>query len=305
MPELHTYQDLEGQELPVLREAFADRRRIFDGLGIAAGVLQQMHPEINAATIDQQSEFLSDPWGRIMRSVVQIDSTLSGGNREQSAMTIRGYHSGLNGTYMGQEYDALKDETFMWPLMTFRYMIEERLERDDSLSDDTIRQLNEEWIAWALSYGIEENAIPKTREEHRERFDDICTTTLEMTEVARSVFAQMRDLTLARPPFIPAELWRKKSVRRGFSDFLYVTTVSGLPPIVRQRFADDLPWGPMQSVQNKSLHGTFRMAWMVTPEAARYSSSLRREVLCNPGNAFSQLIAQFLDFVNEVTFEER
>src|SRR6201986_3875419 len=83
---------------------------------VRAGVLQAMHPAINAALL-QHSDFLENPWNRLLRSAPPILGVIYDGD-EQAATTgawVRDQHRTIKGKdASGRDYHALSPDAFYW-----------------------------------------------------------------------------------------------------------------------------------------------------------------------------------------------
>lgn len=295
-----------GADLPLLRREFGNLVRFFDGGGAAAGIMLQMLPEISDTTFAEESLFLTDPFKRVFDDIVKIDGTLLAHGRENRARAIRARHNNLNGEFQGREYNALRHETFMWPGMAFRYMIEDRARRNNGLTaPDEKQQLNNEWVRWIIDLGVDEAVVPKTQDDFDALFDKFCCERLEVTDVVRNLLERVRQNTFYRPSHIPESLWEYRPIRYAVTKGMYTMTAGGLPEAVRERFPEDIPWTARHRKAHTVMSNLVRGWWATVPEAARYSGVLRNDIFQDrPAlNARQQLAGYAMDCALNFRFE--
>src|SRR5215475_3700668 len=100
-----------------------DRRLAFTGL--TAGILQLLHPAIGAGVADH-SDFFTDPWDRILRSIPQILGVIYNPEAEALGRRVRQYHQRIKGfDHRGRPYNALEPATFWWAHATFQHAVTE------------------------------------------------------------------------------------------------------------------------------------------------------------------------------------
>ena len=104
----------------LLRRYAGDFRALIPGS--SAGLMQLLYPP-RGAGVAEHSEFFSDPFGRIYRSVPQIWATIFEPDADARARGIRDLHAGIKGTERGRRYHALDPETFWWAHATFTWEI--------------------------------------------------------------------------------------------------------------------------------------------------------------------------------------
>ena len=77
--------------------------------GLAAGILQLMHPGLGAGVV-QHSAFFTEPWDRIFRSIPEIIGVIyDGPEAEATGLRVRDYHRRISGTDdQGRRYSALE-----------------------------------------------------------------------------------------------------------------------------------------------------------------------------------------------------
>jgi uncharacterized protein (DUF2236 family) len=249
----------------LLWEFGGDRRGYLNGLGV--GILQLMHPDIGAG-VEQQSDFFEDPWGRILRSVPEIMGGIYDTDAEVTARRVRDFHGGIKGSVDGRRYSALNPETFWWAHATFHYLMEGKIGQYDrrGLSDDVRGQLYAETCAWYRRYGVSEKPVPKTYADFREKWDKICRDELVMTKVAARSLEMVQSGDIARPPGVPAIVWKLGSVPVG--KVARLTTIGALPEIVRERFG--IPWTLTDQADLLAFEGLVQNVWPMVPRGLRY-----------------------------------
>ena len=97
---------------------FGDARGLL--MTVRAGVLQAMHPAIDAALL-QHSDFLENPINRLLRSAPPILGVVYDGPQAgRTGAWVRDQHKTIKGTdSKGRKYHALSPDAFYWAHATF------------------------------------------------------------------------------------------------------------------------------------------------------------------------------------------
>ena len=97
---------------------FGDARGLL--FTVRAGVLQAMHPAIDAALL-QHSDFLENPINRLLRSAPPILGVVYDGPQAgPTGAWVRDQHKTIKGTdSKGRKYHALSPDAFYWAHATF------------------------------------------------------------------------------------------------------------------------------------------------------------------------------------------
>lgn len=236
--------------------------------GTAAGIMQLMHPGLGAGVVDH-SEFFTDPWGRILRSIPQIWGTIFAADDpdgDRRGKAIRDLHPEIKGTdHNGRPYHALDPDVFWWAHATFTW---EFFRAADlfyplPLTRREKEQLYAETVTWYRRYGVSDRPVPVDLAAFEARFDQICRHELERTPAADRVLTPP-----ARAPEMPAVLPRplafaEPAVARARADNLRLVTFGSMPDIVRRRF--EIPWSNLDRLQFFGVAMALRSAGALLP----------------------------------------
>ncbi len=249
-------QPTPGPETITWRRA-GDARVIF-----AAGyalLLQVSHPTVGAG-VSEHSQFRSDPWGRLVRTLDYACTMVYAGPEAAAAMgaRIRTMHASIKGRRPdGASYHALEPHAYAWVHATLAEGIVRAHERfGRPFSEREREELWREWRALGPLLGIRPRELPADWSAFRVYFEEIVQTRLERTEAVAEVLE-----ALARPA-APASLpWPARSAwgvlaERQLGHFLRLTTVGLLPPLLRQRFG--LGWSALDELELGALSLTLR-----------------------------------------------
>lgn len=245
-----------------------DRRVAFSGL--SAGLLQLMHPAIGAGVADH-SDFFNDPWDRIVRSIPQIMGVIYDPYPEEVGRRVRDRHRTIKGVDdAGRRYSALSAETFWWAHATFQWSAELVADRFDAhrLTPSEREELYLDGVEWYRRYGVSTKPVPPDRAAFQAKWDRYLTDVLEANRAAdRAIdMALHRRADLA---FLPG--WTRVLQPLVITPVLRLTTIGGLPPVVRRRFS--IPWRPDEEIEYRVLQLAVRESWRNLPAALRYGPS--------------------------------
>jgi uncharacterized protein (DUF2236 family) len=246
-----------------------DHRIAFTGL--SAGLLQLLHPAIGAGVADH-SNFFSDPWDRIIRSLPQIMAVVYGPKQELTARRIRNLHSPIAGRDdSGRPYRALDPETFWWAHATFQYSAEQIADSYDHrrLDAESRQELYLDGVEWYRRYGVSMKPVPPDRAAFAQKWEHHLSDVLQMNPAAeRAIDIALHDRR-AELGFLPP--WTRILQPLVVNPVLRLTAVGGLPPTVRQRFS--IPWGPVEELELQVLQAATRRIWRRLPAHLRYGPS--------------------------------
>ncbi|HLI25330.1 MAG TPA: oxygenase MpaB family protein [Acidimicrobiales bacterium] len=237
-------------------------------VGFSGGVLQLMHPGLGAG-VAEHSSFFEDPWARIIRSVPQILGVVYDPHPEVVGRRVRDYHRHIHGIdSQGRRYRALNPETFWWAHATFQFMVEQLIDRFDThrLTAGERRSLYLDGVEWYRRYGVSARAVPPDYAAFRRQWSSYCNEVLEMTPAA----ARALDMALHPGrhdpvPFLPA--WSLPFQRFTVTPLVRLTTIGGLPPVVRRRFG--IPWRVDEEMELRSLEFAVRQSFRLMPDSWR------------------------------------
>jgi uncharacterized protein (DUF2236 family) len=242
--------------------------------GLSAGILQLLHPAI-AAGVSEHSNFFTDPWDRILRSVPQILGVVYSRDAEALGRRIRDRHREIKGVdHRGRPYHALDPSTFWFAHATFQHAVKQIIDRFDHhrLRPAERESLYLDGVEWYRRYGVSMRPVPVDYAAFRVEWQRQCRDVLEMTPAAERVI----DITLhARTrelPFLPA--WTRPLHPVVVTPILRLTAIGGLPDAVRKRLG--IPWRLDEEAEYRALQLTVRegFRWVLPgfrhgPTAAR------------------------------------
>jgi uncharacterized protein (DUF2236 family) len=204
-------------------------------------VLQVAHPTVGAG-VSEHSDFKSDPWGRLLRTLDYLYGTVYGGPglAPEIAARVRERHKQIKGIAPdGRRYHALEPHAFAWVHATLAESIltgNRRLAAQ--LRADEEERFWRDWRRLGGIVGVRERDLPEDLATFRAYVADTLEHRLEDNEAVHDVLV---SLARPAPPPIPQLLhgvWRRARVpaARG----MRVMTVGLLPPALRERFGVQL-----------------------------------------------------------------
>ena len=237
--------------------------------GLAAGLLQLMHPGLGAGVVEH-SAFFTDPWDRIIRSIPEIVGVVyDGPDAEATGHRVRDYHRGIKGVDdQGRPYSALKPETFWWAHATFQFSVEQVADRFDhrQLGSADRERLYREGVEWYRRYGVSMAPVPADRAAFAAVWDHYCSDVLEMTVAAeRAIDMALHDKITGLPGF---PWWTTPFQREVITPLLRLTSIGGLPATVRTRFG--IPWSTVDAAELKAFEVWLRESWRFMPRSLRF-----------------------------------
>lgn len=179
---------------------FGDWRGLL--IGLWAGSMQNMHPELGAG-VEEHSQFFRERWQRLFRSLYPIGGVVYDGPKaHQTALQVRGYHDNIKGVdSRGRRYHALNPDTYYWAHSTF--FMSTILIADNfmgGISEAGKRQLFTEHVQWYRMYEMSMRPVPETWEDFQVYWKHMCAEVLEDNKATRDVL-EISDI--AKPPFLP------------------------------------------------------------------------------------------------------
>lgn len=228
-------------------------------------LLQVAHPTIGAGVRDF-SQFRSEPWGRLERTITSLLTQLFGGERAVvEARRLREGHRRIAGTgFDGRPYRATEAEAWAWvhlanadTMLTFHRLLGDPLDAD---------QQERYWADWrqaGLLLGIPPGLLPDDTAGLRARVDEMVATTLDVNETVRVVLEAVSLDGVPPPgPLFPALLWDGlRPLGRGL---LRHITVGTLPPGLRTTLG--LGWTDRQQRRLERTAAVVRTAAGAVPE---------------------------------------
>ena len=221
-------------------------------------MLQVAHPLV-AAGVAQHSDYTSDPWGRLFRTL-DLMVKLAFGSPDVSDRQLRrllATHRRVAGVAPGGvPYRALDPMLMMWVMATLvdtSLLVYERV--FGALSPPDRERYYQESRGSALAMGIAADVVPGSWTEFEGYIDEIVATELRVTPeadaVARATFA------VARPPMIGPLVGR---ISRLFAAGL-------LPPSIRNAYG--LAWNQRAERRLDRAFAVARTVSRITPARVR------------------------------------
>jgi|HigsolmetaAR202D_1030399.scaffolds.fasta_scaffold20294_2 uncharacterized protein (DUF2236 family) len=254
-------------------ERFGDARGLL--LIVRAGLLQAMHPAVSAALV-QKSDFFSNPWNRLLRSIPPILGVIYDEDWRATGAKVRDYHRDIKGTDAhGAPYHALHPETYYWThAVFFESMISGGDWFGEPLTEAERERAYEESIAWYARYGVSMRPVPETWKAFQEYWDHMVNEVLEPTEAA---LRYLNDPTPwpAPYPWLSGPAWRvlHPVVRHGPNWVARGT----LPPRARELLG--LTWSERDERLLRALGAAVRTGWRFVPRPLRYMPRARAGIL--------------------------
>ena len=200
--------------------------------GGRALVLQVSHPSV-AAGVEQHSDYDTDPWGRLYRTLDLTTKITFGGaeTSERAAGQLRGVHAHVHGTRAdGRPYDARDPDLLLWvwaTLVESALLVYTRYVSPLKIAD--VNRYYEEQQRFAAACGVPEGHWPDTYPEFMDYFHATVGDVLHPTDDSRRIV----DSVIHPQVPLPA---------RPVFELLNLATVGLLPPVLRERL--ELTWGP-------------------------------------------------------------
>ena len=230
---------------------------VFLGGGRAL-LLQVAHPSV-AAGVEQHSTYVTDPWGRLFRTV-DVMAKLTFGSPEVSAaqtVLLERMHQRVNGvTEDGEAYGALDPDLLLWVWATLSdtaLLMYESVRRP--LSADSRSCYYEESKLVAYACGVPPGGCPPTLDDFTTYFDRVVDEDLRVTSAGRAV----AHATMVPP--LPRPLDR---VTAGPNQLV---TAGLLPPTVRAQFGFE--WNEHRERELRTFLRRFASANRVAPRRVR------------------------------------
>jgi uncharacterized protein (DUF2236 family) len=250
---------------------FGDWRGLMQGLW--AGSMQNMHPQLGAA-VEKHSQFFTERWQRLFRSLYPIGGVVFDGDRApRTGREVRDYHRGISGVdAKGRRYNALDPEVFFWAHATFVMgMVKTHEYLGYPLTPAQKEQAWAEGLRWYSMYGMPMRDLPQDWPAFQRYWDHMCRHVLEDNKAARDVL----DLTdLAKPPmapWLPDSVWR--ALRVPIATRFRWLTVGMYDEPVRQLLG--LRWTRRDERLLRAVRFVVRNVWRLVPFEGRYHPRAR------------------------------
>jgi uncharacterized protein (DUF2236 family) len=231
-------------------------------------VLQVAHPTVGAG-VREHSNYASDPWGRLLRTLDYSYLMVYGGPDAAAATGrwVREMHKRIKGiTAAGRRYSALEPEAYAWVHATLaEAIVTGHRHFGTPLRADEVERFWSEWRSLGRLLGLREKDLPHGWSAFRAYFERMVEERLEHTDAVRDLFS-----ALARParppiPLLSEPSWRV--ARIPIVRLISLATVGLLPSLLRERFG--LRWTGRQELVLRALAKASRSATPVMPDRLR------------------------------------
>jgi uncharacterized protein (DUF2236 family) len=222
-------------------------------------ILQVAHPTVGAGVRDH-SDYASDPWGRLLRTL-DYSYLMIFGEPEAAAATgrrLREMHKEIKGIAPdGRRYHALEPEPFAWVHATLVDGIVEGHRRfGRPLEGDQVERLYDEWRALGRLIGVRDGDLPAEWTGFRAYFDWMVNERLEENDVVHGVLEILRRPIPPKLPLLDSRLWQLGWLP--FGRLFSLATIGLLPKVLRERCG--LRWSRAQELELRALAAAARSA---------------------------------------------
>jgi uncharacterized protein (DUF2236 family) len=230
--------------------------RTFSTAGYAL-LLQVAHPTVGAG-VAEHSDFASDPWGRLLRTLDYVNFTIYGGPELAADMgrRVRAMHKAIKGVRSdGQRYHALEPRAYAWVHATLASSLVDGHARFGSPMRHAEKEAFwDEWRRLGRLIGVRDRDLPDTWQGFRAYFEE----TVEY-ELADNPTVHLVLRTLGRPASPPlhgppALAW--SLVRGPLARQIRMATIGMLPPVLRERLG--LQWSLQEELALRALGAASR-----------------------------------------------
>jgi uncharacterized protein (DUF2236 family) len=231
-------------------------------------ILQVAHPTVGAG-VREHSDYASDPWGRLLRTLDYVHVMVYGGPRAagETGRRLREMHRRIRGVAPdGRRYHALEPEAFAWVHATLIDAIvagHQRFARP--LRPDQVERMYAGWLDLGRLVGLRAGELPADWTAFRAYFDAMVSERLEDNDVVHGVLEMLAHPAQSPIPLLPSGAWRLTWLP--FGRLFTLATVGVLPSALRARFG--LPWTWAQELELTALGRASRAATPLMPASLR------------------------------------
>jgi uncharacterized protein (DUF2236 family) len=227
-----------------------------------AGILQTMHPAIDAG-VREHSDFFVNPLNRIIRSAGPILGVVYDEDWKLTGHTVRDFHRPIKGTMRdGSRYAALDPDTYYWAHATF---FEAQIATQElfgtPLSGAEKERLYAESITWYERYGLSMRPVPPDYAAFERYWADMLAHVLEPTSLARASIRKPKRRLPSPYRRIEGPAWAiLHPLVLSSSTWL---TRGTLPPQAQAIL--DISWSRSDELALNGLCRLIRAAWPIVP----------------------------------------
>ncbi|WP_103341394.1 oxygenase MpaB family protein [Amycolatopsis sp. CA-126428] len=224
-------------------------------------VLQVAHPVV-AAGVRDHSDYASDPWTRLMRTVASLSIYVYGGESgaRVEAARLRALHRTFTGMAEGRRYSALDPAAYAWVHATLvKAPVDAQRFFGRPLSTSELSEYYAQMRDIGRMLGVRERDLPRDWAEF-ERYYDAMVAGFRTNATIETLLETIR--TVPKPvKGLPDSWWR--GLQRG-QVFLVRAT---LPPSLRETL--DLQWTDADQCRFERFSGGVRIASTPIPAWVR------------------------------------
>jgi uncharacterized protein (DUF2236 family) len=230
-------------------------------------LLQVCHPTVGAG-VQEYSDYESDPWGRLLRTLDFTNVMVYGGPEAAWEMgrRVREMHKVIKGVKPdGDGYHALEPEAYAWVHGTLAEAIVSAHQRfGRPMERSRVGVFYDEWRRMGRLLGVRERDLPETWAGFRAYVDEMVEERLEATEAGRGVIRSLEDPACPPGP-IGAGAWRVARIPAVRLSRL--GTIGLLPPVLRERLG--LRWTRRDELELTVAGRLSRATTPVLPKSLR------------------------------------
>lgn len=231
-------------------------------------LLQVSHPTVGAG-VSEHSNFKSDPWGRLFRTLDYSYAMVYGGPKMAADIggRVREMHRDIKGVKPdGERYHAFEPEAYAWVHATLADAIVRGHEWfGRPMGPDQVEDFYADWRRMGRLVGVREGDLPDGWPAFCAYFDRMAEERLEDNSAVQDVLTSLAEP--AEPPirFLSGAAWRALRIAPARSTSL--ATIGMLPPTLRGRFG--VRWTKGQERQLRVLAAASRAVTPLMPSSLR------------------------------------
>lgn len=227
-------------------------------------MLQVAHPVVGAG-VAEHSNFLADPWGRLLRTLDFTTAMVFGGPdlAWKTGCRVREMHKQIKGVLPnGESYHSLEPEPYAWVHATLAdSIVRSHVRFVGPFPDDDLETFWAEWRNVGRLVGVRDRDLPERWSEFPAYFNRTVNERLEPTQ---SVSDVLEALHAPPPPEIRGvtdPVWR--AVRIPAARGGHLGTVGLMPPELRAKLG--LEWSRAEQLELRAVGAATRAAGPLLP----------------------------------------
>lgn len=241
--------------------------RLMLGAGYAL-LLQVAHPVVSAG-VAEHSNFLQDPWGRLVRTLDYVNVTIFGGPEAAATMgrRTREMHQRIKGVLpTGEPYHSLEPEPFAWVHATLVHSIfRVQATFGERPGRAACAAFYADWRRLGRHIGVRDRDLPERYADFGAYVERMERDVLRDTESVHTVLAALTAPARPDVPYLGDASWR--ALRWPAARAARLATAGLLGPGMRERLG--LPWSAAQQAQFAALAAAHRLAGPVLPRGVK------------------------------------